>query len=435
MRASSGFTSALLLGALIILVSEANRRLQWPLGTHNLVLLLATAAMARWLLGLPLGAAAAGALAGFAAGWAGTLVLIASTVAVGLDVGRLLAHPALYLLAAILEHGFLILLALAAWRRGFVLFDATAPSPGLRGTLALLNAFLAQSYVLLLMGVLRAANRAPLWESLPFGIPGWVFWVLVTALPIAAIFLVRHLDRLHRAELQAKENERLAALGRLSAMLAHEVRNPVTTIKGFLQLGERYLRAGGDLPPQARPAFQFGLRQAEQLERLLTDFLILGRMGGRKEEPADVDLARLVREVVEGARQGAAARDVVLEAQVPDAVPPLRAVPQRLQQLLDNLVKNAIESIDGAGSVRVSLELDRQAGDLVLRVRDTGCGIPPELVSRIFEPFFTTKAEGTGLGLMVVQRVAEDLRGTVQVESEPGRGTEFVVRFPLTPAP
>jgi len=391
--------------------------------------------VARGLLGLPWGAAAAGSLAGFAAGLAGSLALIGATVALGLDVARLLAHPALYLSAAALEHGVLILLAVAVWKRRLVLFDATTPSPGLRGTLALLTAFLAQSYVLILMAVLSAANHTPLWQSLPLGIPAWVFWLLVTALPIVAVFLVRRLDELHRAELQARENERLASLGRLSAMLAHEVRNPVTSIKGFLQLGERYLRAGGDLPPQVRPAFEFGVRQAEQLERLLTDFLVLGRMGGRKEEPTDVDLARLVREVVEGARQGAGARDVALEVQVPDAVPPLRAVPQRLQQLLDNLLKNAIESIDGTGSVMVSLEQDREAGELLLRVRDTGRGVPPELASRIFEPFFTTKKEGTGLGLTVVQRVAEDLGGTVQVESEPGRGTEFVVRLPLPPSP
>lgn len=427
------FRAALLAGVLIILVSEANRHLDLPLGVHNLVILAGVVALCRGLLGMHLGAAAAGTLATFLAGLVGTLVLIGVTIALRVNLARLLEDPLLYLLGAVLEHGFQLLLALAVWRLRLVLFDATIPTPGLKGTLALLTAFLAQSYVLLFMGVISASTRTPLWAVLPWGLPPWGAWLLATAFPVVAVFLVRQFDRLHRAELEALENRRLAEFGRLSSQLAHEVRNPVTAIKGWLQMGERYVRSGGQVPPQVADAFVVGARQVEHLEQLLTDFLVLGRMGGRPEAPAPTDLARVVREAVEGLRELAASRQVTLEVEAPPAVPPLEAVPQRLRQCLDNLVKNAIEASEGGGLVRVVLAQATDGEHLLVEVVDTGRGMPPELLSEIFQPFFTTKEEGTGLGLTVVRQVVADLGGTVEVESEPGRGSRFTVRLPLHP--
>lgn len=427
--------ASLLLGAAVILTSEANRRFHWPLGTHNLVLLALTAALARSFLGVPPAAALAGSLACFAVMWAGSLALVGLTVAAGVDVGVILGHPALYLLGAVLERGFLLALALLVWRRGVLLFDATVAAPGRRGTLALLNAFLAQSYALVFFGVLSAATGTPLWQRLPVGIPGWIFWFLVTLLPVICLFLVRHLDHLHREELRAKENERLALLGRLTTTLAHEVRNPVTALRGYLEMGLSRLHRGDALPGEVATAFALGAPLVEHMENLLGDFLTLGRMAARREEPVPVDLGRVVREVAEARREMAAARGTELQVTVPETVPPLQAVPKRVQQLVDNLVKNALEAVNGEGRVEVRVETGPQGRELVLRVRDTGCGIPPEDLGRIFDAFYTTKEDGTGLGLMVVQQVASELGARVTVDSRVDRGTEFAVHFPLTRNP
>lgn len=415
----------------IVGVSELNRRLELPLGAHVLLITAGFAAVQRFALGLRAGAALAGALCVASSVLVGTLLLVFTTTALGIQIAMLLQHPLWYLLGAAFERLPLALLALAAWRRRLVLFDATRDSPGLTGALALLNVFLAQSFALLFMGVLSAATHSPLWQSLPWGIPAWVFWSVVTTLPLAAVFLVRRLDDLHRAELAAVENEKMAELGRISSMLAHEVRNPITAIKGWFQMAERRVAEGIPVDPVIAQAVEFGGQQARHLEHLLSDFLVLGRMGGREEAPEEVDLARVIHEVVEGARQVAAGRPVSVEAEVDPSLPRIRAVPKRVHQLLDNLVGNALDAIPGEGRVRVRARVSRSGRFLVLRVADTGEGMPPDVCAQIFDPFFTTKEHGTGLGLVVVKRVAQELGAKLDVKSAPGEGTEFVLRIPL----
>lgn len=423
--------AAVLSGLLITGVSELNRRLDLPLGMHTIIITVGLAAVQRFVLGLRSGVAIASAFSVVVIVLLGTFLLVVTTMILHIDMALLLRNPLWYLVGAAFERIPLALLALAVWRRGIVLFDATRDSPGLTGALALLDVFLAQSYALLFMGVLSAATHTPLWQSLPWGLPAWAFWGLVTTLPLAAVFLIRRLDDLHRAELAAVENEKMAELGRMSSMLAHEVRNPITSIKGWFQMAERRLAEGIPVDPIIAQAIEFGGQQSRHLEKLLSDFLVLGRMGGREEAPEEVDLARVIREVVEGARQVAAGRPVRVEAEVAPSLPRIRAVPQRLHQLLDNLVGNALDAVRGEGEVRVRAEVSKSGKHLVLRVADTGEGMPPHVCAQIFDPFFTTKEHGTGLGLVVVKRVAKELGARLDVKSAPDEGTEFVLRIPL----
>lgn len=423
--------AAALSGLLISGVSELNRRLDLPLGMHTIIITAGLAAVQRFVLGLRPGVAIAGAFSAVIAVFLGTFLTILVSMLAHIQITVLLQNPFLYLAGAAFERIPLALLALAVWRRRLVLFDATRDSPGLTGALALLNVFLAQSYALLFMGVLSAATHTPLWRSLPWGLPAWAFWSLVTMLPLAAVFLIRRLDDLHQAELAAVENEKMAELGRMSSMLAHEVRNPITSIKGWFQMAERRLAEGTPVDPIIAQAIEFGGQQSRHLERLLSDFLVLGRMGGREDPPEEVDLARVIHEVVEGARQAAAGRPVRVEAEVGPSLPRIRAVPKRLHQLLDNLLANALDAVRGEGEVRVRAEVSKSGKYLVLRVADTGEGMPPHICAQIFDPFFTTKEHGTGLGLVVVKRVSKELGARLDVKSAPDEGTEFVLRIPL----
>ncbi len=423
--------TGLVFGVCTALFSELNRFMALPLGLHTLLITVSYVAAGSLLGGLPLLVSSAAFVATMLILLIDSMIITLLITGLGIDVGKIIVSPLYYALAATSEHLFLILLGAAVWRRGLVLFDATRDSPGLRGTLVLLNVFLAQSFVLLFMGLISITTQSPLWKSLPWGVSTWVFWAFITALPLGAVFLVRRLDALHRTEIDAVTNQKMAELGRLSSMLAHEVRNPITVIKGYFQLAERFIKDGGSVPFVIGQAIEFGGQQLKQLESLLSDFLVLGRMGAKEEAPVPVDLARMIHEVAEGARQIAAGRQVNIETEVAPNLPQIRAVPQRVHQLLDNLVGNALDAIPGEGRVRISAAVSDSGKSLVLKVVDTGVGMSSEVLAQIFDPFFTTKDHGTGLGLVVVRRVAKDLHARLDVKSEPGKGSEFILYIPL----
>lgn len=232
--------------------------------------------------------------------------------------------------------------------------------------------------------------------------------------------------------------DRLAALGTLAGSIAHEINNPLALISESLGYISTLLAKQGQMDPALKGKLelavgkaQSGVRRARRISGGLLSF-------ARKTDQAvrEIDLKQLAAEVVE--LTGKAASHAGAEVSVVNETDQVTALtdPYLLRQVLLNLVTNAIQAVGKGG--RVVLRLRAGKGAPVLSVEDNGPGIPPENLERIFEPFFTTKApgEGTGLGLSVSRGIMEELGGSLEVESTPGRGATFrVVLPPHPPAP
>ncbi len=232
--------------------------------------------------------------------------------------------------------------------------------------------------------------------------------------------------RLEETQGELVKRERLATLGELSAVIAHEVRNPLGVVFNALAA----LRH--QTPAQSPGHALLGViaEEADRLNRLVTALLDLARPVTPELEACPIE--PLVRGAIDTARALAdPSAEVVLELDGPaDA---LLADGQMLRQALVNLVANAIQAAGRRSPVRVRITEEALLGVVRFAVIDDGAGVPPKLVERVFTPFYTTRAKGTGLGLAIVRRVAEAHQGTATVEPTPGGGATFVLRVPRAP--
>jgi signal transduction histidine kinase len=228
--------------------------------------------------------------------------------------------------------------------------------------------------------------------------------------------------QLVEAEQRADQAERLAALGRVAAALAHEIRNPLGSISGSIQL----LKTNPALGEEDLRLCTIIVREAGRLNDLVSDMMNLAKP--RQPQLACTDAAATARDVVELAGQsGRAVSDVtVIYTGCPQAR--VRADASQLRQLIWNLVRNAVQASHAGSQVVVTVATtEAEQGRAELRVRDDGVGLTEEARGRIFDAFFTTRAQGTGVGLAVVKRIADDHGFSIRVESQSGRGAEFIV--------
>ena len=229
---------------------------------------------------------------------------------------------------------------------------------------------------------------------------------------------------------------RLASLGQLSASVAHEINNPISGVLNLSMLLQRILREDG-IPPGRVDEFQRYLKQISEesarVGRIVKDLLAFARVPSSQR--AEVNLNALVRKTMPLVAHKLASANVRAELDLSGDVPILVCDGSQIQQVLINLVMNATEAMHGGGIVQVCTRLDANTERAELQVADSGAGIPQEQIAQIFDPFFTTKEEGkgVGLGLWVVYGIVENHGGTIDVHSEIGKGTTFVVRLPLRP--
>ncbi len=250
--------------------------------------------------------------------------------------------------------------------------------------------------------------------------------VLISVMPMdggGAILGMENVTSVVQEEREEALRERLEMLGRLAAMAAHEIKNPLTTIKGFTQLLAR--------KPEFAPyqsSFQLVEGEVAHIQRVISDFLMLTE---RPPEPASpVDLDGMLQEVLTGTAMQFPDSGVrtALEGESGLTV---MTNPQSLKQILKNLVVNAYEAMAGGGDLVVRRE--RRDGAIAITVADSGPGIPGDVLPVIFRPYMTTKATGTGLGLTISNKLAADLGGRLEVRSEEGRGSAFTLVLPQQP--
>jgi two-component system sensor histidine kinase PilS (NtrC family) len=238
------------------------------------------------------------------------------------------------------------------------------------------------------------------------------------------VIVVQDLTELRRMEEEVRRAERLAALGKLSAGLAHEIRNPLASMCGSIAL----LGKQPGLGEKERKLLQIVSREGERLEALVRDFLAFARPP--QPQLQQVEASQLVEETLAVFRQEAASRGVRVSVEAEPAVRAL-ADPGQLRQVLWNLLSNAADAVGPGGWVRARLR--RSGGMAAMEIEDSGPGIPADDLQRIFDPFFTTKESGTGLGLAIVHSIVEAHGGQLAVQSVPGR-TLFSVALPLAAA-
>ena len=245
---------------------------------------------------------------------------------------------------------------------------------------------------------------------------------------------------LRRAEAEARRAERLAALGQLSAGLAHEIRNPLGVIKGSAEMLSQ--KVAGSQPLVAELAGYIS-SEVNRLNALVVRFLDFARPSKLETRPERIS------EIVDHALESAAASfpnaKVKIERQYAPGLPEIQADRQLCEQVFVNLITNALQAMeeqpgslngtpDGTlnGMLRLSIapEVSNGGPGVCVTVEDSGPGVPPELREQIFNPFFTSKKDGVGLGLSIVAKIVDDHRGTIRLDSDTTKGARFRVFFP-----
>ncbi len=251
------------------------------------------------------------------------------------------------------------------------------------------------------------------------------------------IIVFQDLTEIKELEWELRRRDRLAAVGEFSAHLAHEIRNPLTALRGSVEL-LREMHVDGE----SKQLMDLILKESDRLNRIVTDFLQFARISKPKKER--VNLSDVVHRVLDWGRQVAMLRkNVVVEDNVKRDEAWIEGDPDQIEMVLTNLFQNALDAMPKGGKISVTLgkggeELSRlesgtikvPKGKIAIQVKDTGVGVDKEEITRIFEPFFTTKREGTGLGLSIVQKIVAHHKGEIRVESKKGGGTVFTVFFP-----
>lgn len=245
------------------------------------------------------------------------------------------------------------------------------------------------------------------------------------------------LERIREMVAQVDRSGRLAVVGQLSSYLAHEIRNPLSSVKMNLQRLQLWERRG-ELPERSREPIEISLREVDRLSQAVSDVLQLTRA---HEKPAEVvHMHEIVTEAGKLLDQEFARRGVFLRWELDAVADRILARPGQIKGVILNLMLNALEAQPEGGSLTVCSELVPPAADevppgprLAVRFRDDGPGVPPALRDRIFDPFFTTKSDGSGIGLAVAARAVRENDGDLFLEESPSTdaGAEFVMAFPL----
>lgn len=231
---------------------------------------------------------------------------------------------------------------------------------------------------------------------------------------------------------QSEENlrfRRMAQVGEVATQATHELRNLLTTVRGFLQLAVEQVAAGEAPIGALRQQLAVANAEIDRATELSQSILALARSGPSRPDP--LDLGPFFESVHQLIANDAAQRGIVIKTNVAAETPPVYVDGTRLRQVLLNLCRNAFEAMPEGGELLLSAHPRRRGRRVVVEVTDTGQGIPPELQQKIFDPFFTTKEQGTGLGLSLCRQIVEEQGGRIKVTSTVGEGTTFRLELPM----
>ena len=230
-------------------------------------------------------------------------------------------------------------------------------------------------------------------------------------------------EKLREAQRRLIKQERLAALGEMSAIVAHEIRNPMTAIRGFAQrIGRR--TDGNEV---GRRYSEIIISEVDRLDKVIKSVLDFGKKSALQRQPVNIE--NIIDDALLLLDEQMRRKSITVEKQFAPFLPPAALDQNQIMQVVINLLQNAVD-VTPAGKA-IMVKATHENHELKVSVIDGGGGVNPELIEKIFEPFFTTKLHGTGLGLAMAQRIVEEHGGTIDVGNAPSGGAIFTVRLPI----
>ncbi|HAR34722.1 MAG TPA: histidine kinase, partial [Desulfobacter sp.] len=240
------------------------------------------------------------------------------------------------------------------------------------------------------------------------------------------VLLFRDLTQIRDLKKQVETNRRLAAIGKLAAGVAHEIRNPLSSIKGFAT----YFSRQYENEPEDVEIAKIMVQEVERMNRSITQLLEFAKP--MAVEIKQTRIEPLIRHSLKLVSHDLEKKKIRVETDIRTRRETIHTDPERICQVLLNLYMNALNAMDSGGILEIGVA-DVQ-DDIEIRVADNGCGIPAKDLEKVFDPYFTTRAKGTGLGLSIVHRIVENLKGDIRVESRPSKGTVFYIILPVNGA-
>ncbi|WP_169910783.1 ATP-binding protein [Evansella clarkii] len=248
--------------------------------------------------------------------------------------------------------------------------------------------------------------------------------VLIKMLPIkindkvAGVFeIIKDISEIRKLEALMYQSDKLHAVGELAAGVAHEIRNPLTSMKGFLQLSK---------PDIKKDYYEIMEKELERINEIVGEFLLLSKP--HKVSFSSKDLGPVISNIISFIQPEALLKNVEITASLEDGLSVINCEENQLKQVMINLLKNSMEAMPAGGKIQVAAE-NTPAG-ISLKIKDEGPGIPEDVLKKIGQPFYTTKEDGNGLGMLVSQRIVEAHGGQLFIESEMGKGTLVEIRLP-----
>lgn len=242
-----------------------------------------------------------------------------------------------------------------------------------------------------------------------------------------AVVIIRDLREIKHLEEKVRRSEKLAAIGKLSAMVAHEIRNPLSSIRGFARFLSHVLKDN----PKDREYAEIMVQEVDRINRVVSDLLTFSRPVELRHVSADIKaLIDHTSLLIESDATSASVRIMI---NVEEDMEPVFLDPDQMTQALLNLALNSLQELSDGNTIEIGANRDNGDQSTVIWIEDDGPGIPDELKGRVFDLFFTTRAQGTGLGLAIVQKIIEDHGGTIAVESPArgkSRGCRISIRLP-----
>ncbi|MCJ7547098.1 MAG: ATP-binding protein [Deltaproteobacteria bacterium] len=242
---------------------------------------------------------------------------------------------------------------------------------------------------------------------------------------VGQIIIFQDLTHIKEMEESMRRSEKLATIGQLAAGIAHEVRNPLASISGAIQL----LKEEKGAEASTQRLMEIVLAESGRLNRLITDFLLYAQPP--KLNKKKVDIGALVDNTLEVFSRSPQWTKGITLSKIMEPNITIAADPQQIEQVLWNLFINAVDAMEGKGILEVRVHKDGKGGMVTLAISDTGKGITAKDINKIFDPFFTTKAGGSGLGLSIVHKIVESHGGDIATESRPHHGTTFTLTLPV----
>ncbi|MGJ7911798.1 ATP-binding protein [Neobacillus sp. LXY-1] len=217
------------------------------------------------------------------------------------------------------------------------------------------------------------------------------------------------------------KKEKLAIIGQMATAIGHEIRNPIASLRGFIQLQkERY--------PDTNDHYRIMIQEVDRINSIVNDLMFIGKPKVPQFEKADVQ--EIIDYTLNVMHQQAEWNNVDIELKVEEQLPEIECDKNQLKQVFINLIKNAIEAMPDGGNIHISV-IQLNDSQISIKIEDEGCGISQEAISSLGTPFYSTKRDGTGLGLMVSNQIIEDHSGEMKIDSQQGKGTNLIIKLPI----